>query len=67
MRVSDVNDNAPQFESETIVRRILENKPVRSSVQPPIRATDADLGTNAEVNTFHCMLIVQLIRRAVLS
>lgn len=49
--VLDVNDNAPQFENETIYRRILENKPVRSPVLPAIVATDADLGDNAKVAT----------------
>lgn len=51
MRVTilDVNDNAPQFENTTIVRRIYENKPERSAVEPAIRATDADLGDNAKV------------------
>ncbi|KAF6018704.1 CELSR1 [Bugula neritina] len=47
--VRDVNDNAPQFESDTIVRRIFENQPLRSVVSPVIRATDADLGDYAKI------------------
>lgn len=49
MKVLDVNDNAPKFESDTIVRRIYENKPERTPVDPVIRATDADEGDNAKV------------------
>ena len=48
--VEDVNDNAPRFESEVIIRRILENERVNSVVSPVIRATDADEGENAVVS-----------------
>ena len=48
--ILDVNDNAPRFESEVIIRRILENERVNSVVSPVIRATDADEGENAVVS-----------------
>lgn len=55
--ILDVNDNAPSFESDVIIRRIYENERVGSVVTPVIVATDADDGTNAEVklNYVNCI------------
>jgi len=61
--VRDVNDNAPQFESDTIVRRIFENQPLRSVVSPVIRATDADLGDYAKVCLWHILIHIGYVMR----
>ena len=46
--VEDVNDNAPQFESQRIILSILENSPIGSTVDRII-ALDPDDSTNADV------------------
>ena len=46
--VEDVNDNAPQFESQRITLSILENSPIGSTVDRVI-AVDPDDSINAEV------------------
>lgn len=46
--VSDVNDNAPQFERSRYIASLAENQPADHPVTC-ITATDADIGTNAQI------------------
>ncbi|XP_070539253.1 protocadherin Fat 4-like [Ptychodera flava] len=51
LRVEDVNDNAPEFPETSYSAEIREDATSAQTVfiQPPIRATDKDIGTNAEI------------------
>ncbi|CAB3374160.1 Hypothetical predicted protein [Cloeon dipterum] len=49
VKVEDVNDSPPVFESDRLVLHIAENSPVGSTVGE-IRAKDADEGANADIH-----------------
>ncbi|XP_066507613.1 protocadherin gamma-A12-like isoform X7 [Hoplias malabaricus] len=51
VKISDVNDHAPQFEQESYNAYIMENNPSSMSVLS-IKAHDADWGENARVSYF---------------
>ena len=46
--VQDVNDNAPQFETSTLVLYVAENSPIGTTVDT-VSASDPDVGVNANV------------------
>jgi len=48
IRIEDVNDSPPAFESEKLVMYIAENSPIGSTVGE-LRAKDPDEGANAAI------------------
>ena len=48
LSLQDVNDNPPIFNQSTYTAVLVENTPAGTSVTT-VRATDADIGTNAQV------------------
>ncbi|XP_072573588.1 protocadherin gamma-A11-like isoform X28 [Paramormyrops kingsleyae] len=51
LKISDVNDHAPQFEQETYNAYLMENNPPSFSVFS-VKANDADWGANARVSYY---------------
>uniref|UniRef100_A0A674J403 Cadherin domain-containing protein n=1 Tax=Terrapene triunguis TaxID=2587831 RepID=A0A674J403_9SAUR len=60
--VTDVNDNRPVFKENDIEVSIPENAPVGTSVSQ-LHATDADLGSNAQIHFFFSNQISSLAKR----
>ncbi|XP_039601252.1 protocadherin-9 isoform X2 [Polypterus senegalus] len=60
--VSDVNDNRPQFKDNQIEVIIPENAPVGTSVVQ-LQATDADIGTNAEIRYIYSTQVSPATKR----
>ncbi|XP_036595932.1 protocadherin-11 X-linked-like [Trichosurus vulpecula] len=60
--VIDLNDNGPIFAETEVEVAIPENAPVGSSVYQ-LRATDADVGANAQIQYFFSNLMNQLARK----
>ena len=48
IKVSDINDNKPEFNKRTLFGQIYENRPVGSSVTTVV-ATDKDIGKNGKI------------------
>ncbi|XP_030621316.1 protocadherin gamma-A12-like [Chanos chanos] len=53
VKISDVNDNAPQFEQEVYSAHMMENNSPSLSIFN-VNAYDADLGANARISYFIC-------------
>nr|XP_033783595.1 protocadherin gamma-B1-like [Geotrypetes seraphini] len=53
VEISDINDNAPIFESISYMAYVLENNPPGASIYS-VKASDLDLGQNAKIN--YCIL-----------
>ncbi|XP_037403078.1 protocadherin gamma-A2-like isoform X48 [Pygocentrus nattereri] len=51
IKISDVNDHAPQFEQESYNAYVMENNPATMSILT-VKADDADWGPNARVSYF---------------
>uniref|UniRef100_A0A8C6Y479 Cadherin domain-containing protein n=1 Tax=Naja naja TaxID=35670 RepID=A0A8C6Y479_NAJNA len=60
--VTDVNDNRPVFKENDIEVSIPENAPVGTSVSQ-LHATDADLGSNAQIHFYFSSQISSLAKR----
>ncbi|XP_064318962.1 protocadherin-11 X-linked isoform X3 [Phalacrocorax carbo] len=60
--VTDVNDNRPVFKENDIEVSVPENAPVGTSVSQ-LHATDADLGSNAQIHFYFSNQISSLAKR----
>uniref|UniRef100_A0A670ZXW4 Cadherin domain-containing protein n=1 Tax=Pseudonaja textilis TaxID=8673 RepID=A0A670ZXW4_PSETE len=60
--ITDVNDNRPVFKENDIEVSVPENAPVGTSVSQ-LHATDADLGSNAQIHFYFSSQISSLAKR----